>query len=123
MADEFPRELAEYDPGDPGPSRSARRLRTMRILVAIALLGLVLPGVLVTVGTQISTADSACRVVVAATAPDSIGARARFEVMGAAGPGWYCYAVRFGGSEVLLRALGIIPGLGSRTDLSPGQPA
>lgn len=112
MSDEIPRELAEYEPGDARPSRSARRLRVMRIVVTLAVAGLILPTVLVTVSTQIATADRACRIVVATLAPDSTGAVARFELSGAAGPGWYCYAERYGGSELLLRSLGLIPGLG-----------
>jgi hypothetical protein len=112
MTDEYPRELAEYEPGDSGPSRSARRLRVMRIVVTLAVAGLILPGVLVTVSTQISTADAACRIVVATIAPDSEAAEARFQLAGHAGPGWYCYAERFGGTEILIRSLGLIPGLG-----------
>ncbi|HWM35158.1 MAG TPA: hypothetical protein VNR36_13100 [Pseudolysinimonas sp.] len=112
MSDEIPRELAEYEPGDRRPSRSARRLRAMRIVVTIAVAGLILPTLLVTIGTQISTADRACRIVVATLAPDSVGATARFELGGAAGPGWYCYAEQYGGTELLLRSLGLIPGLG-----------
>ena len=112
MADEIPRELAEYEPGDSRPSRSARRARMMRIVVTLALAGLILPTVLVTVSTQISTADRACRIVVATLAPDSVGAVARFQLAGAGGPGWYCYAQQYGGSELLLRSLGLIPGLG-----------
>jgi hypothetical protein len=113
MTDEVPRELAEYEPGDSRPSRSARRRRVMRIVVMVALAALVLPGVLGTVITQISTADRACRIVVGALAPDSLDADARFQLAGEAGPGWYCYAERFGGTEILLRSLGLIPGLGS----------
>jgi hypothetical protein len=112
MSDEIPRELAEYEPGDSRPSRSARRTRVMRIVVTLALAGLILPTVLVTVSTQISTADRACRIVVATLAPDSTAAVVRFELTGASGPGWYCYAERYGGTELLLRALGLIPGLG-----------
>jgi hypothetical protein len=35
---------------------------------------------------------------------------ARFEVVSAAGMGWNCYAVEYGGDELLVRSLGIIPG-------------
>jgi hypothetical protein len=112
MSDEIPRELAEYEPGESRRPRSARRLRVMRIVVGLALAGLILPTVLVTVSTQIATADRACRIVVATLAPDSLAAVARFEPAGPAGPGWYCYADRYGGTELLLRSLGLIPGLG-----------
>ena len=52
MTDDDPRELADYEPGDARPLRSVARRRVMRIMVALGLTGLVLPGVLVTVGTQ-----------------------------------------------------------------------
>jgi hypothetical protein len=122
MIDDDPRELTDYEPGYARPARSVMRLRVMRIMVAAALIGLVLPGVLVTIGTQISTADAACRIVVGSTDPEAIDAIARFEVGGAEGPGWYCYGVRFGGTETLLRSLGLIPGLSPRQGDVPGVP-
>jgi hypothetical protein len=123
MADEYHPELAEYDPDESRPSRSATRTRVMRVMVVLGLAGLLLPGVLVTIGTQISTADAACRIVVATAAPDSVGSVARFELLGAEGPGWYCYAERFGGGEILLGSLGLIPGLSGDPVVEPGQPA
>jgi hypothetical protein len=123
MADEYHPELAEYDPEESRPVHSATRTRVMRVMVVLGLVGLLLPGLLVTVSTQLSTADAACRIVVAASAPDSVGAVARFELTGADGPGWYCYAQRFGGGEILLRSLGLIPGLSGEPVVDPGQPA
>jgi len=123
MSDEYHRELDEFEPGDGRPVHSVARRRVMRIMVTLGLTGLVLPGVLVTISTQISTAAAACRIVVGNAAPDSLGSDARFELAGAEGPGWYCYAQRFGGGEILLRSLGLIPGLTSRPALDPGQPA
>jgi len=43
-------------------------------------------------------------------------------VTGPEGPGWYCYSVRFGGTEILLRSLGLIPGLSPDLDEAPGVP-
>jgi hypothetical protein len=123
MTDDDPRELADYEPGDARPLRSVARRRAMRIMVALGLTGLLLPGVLVTVSTQIATADAACRFVVGTEDPEAVDAIARFELAGAEGPGWYCYAVRFGGSEILLRSLGLIPGLSPQRDEAPGVPA
>jgi hypothetical protein len=80
-------------------------------MVLLGLVGLILPGVLVTIGTQVVTAEAACRLVVGRSVPDALGASARFEPGGPEGPGWYCYAQQYGGSEVLLRSLGLIPGL------------
>jgi hypothetical protein len=119
--DEYHRELAEYEPGD-GPSvRHRMRVRVMRVFVVLGLVGLVLPGIIVTIGTQLRTSDAACRYVVAHKAPDSVAAIARFELFGANGPGWYCYAEEFNGAETLVQALGLIPGL--RFDPSTGVPA
>lgn len=123
MTDEYHRELAEYDPGDGRPVNWASRRRAMRIIVVIALVALVLPGVLVTVSTQISTADAACRVVVIAGAPEAVGSVARFELAGGDGPGWYCYAQLYGGDEILLRSIGLIPGLSPQPVEAPGQQA
>jgi hypothetical protein len=91
-------------------------------MVVLGLAGLLLPGVLVTVSTQLATAEAACRIVVGAQDPQAIRAVARFELAGAEGPGWYCYSVRFGGTEILLRSLGLIPGLSPRPGDVPGVP-
>lgn len=109
------RELAAYD-ADDRPVRSERTRRMMRVVVIVGLVALVLPGILVTVSTQVATADAACRFVVAAHDPEAVAAVVRFEPMGAAGPAWYCYSQRFNGSEILLRSLGLIPGLSPQPD-------
>lgn len=111
MTDEYHPELAGYDPGDGRRAHSAMRVRVLRVMVTLGLVGLILPGVLITITTQIATADEACSRVVAQGAPDAVGSAARFELGGPEGPGWYCYAVQFGGIEVLLRSIGLIPGL------------
>jgi hypothetical protein len=108
--DDDHRELADYVPGD-GPVRRPVARHVMRVVVIIGLIGLVLPGLVVTIGTQVSTAATACRIVVEGTAPDAVSANERFELMGPEGPGWYCYARQFDGSDQLLRFLGLIPGL------------
>jgi hypothetical protein len=120
--DDYHPELADYEPGEARPSRSVRRQRMMRLIGAIGLTALVLPGVLVTIRVQGSTAAEACRIVVASEDAQAISSRTRFELTGPAGPGWYCYAVRFGGTEILLRSLGLIPGLTPQRDVSPGVP-
>jgi len=122
MTDDDPRELTDYEPGDSRP-RSRTRHRVMRVMVVLGLAGLLLPGLLVTISTQITTAGAACRIVVRADDPEAVDAVARFELIGAEGPGWYCYSVRFGGAEILLRSLGLIPGLSPQRDEDPGIPA
>ena len=77
-------------------------------VVVVAIVALVLPGVLIGVSTASRTAELACSIVGAAEAPDA-AYEARFELTGAEGPGWYCYATAFGGREVQLRFLGFIP--------------
>lgn len=108
--DDYHRELADYEPGDGRPLRHPMTVRVMRIVVVLGLIGLVLPGILVTVSTQISTAETACGILVAQSAPDSVASEPRFEMLGAEGPGWYCYARQFDGSEILLTFIGLIPG-------------
>ncbi|HEX7834835.1 MAG TPA: hypothetical protein VF479_05135 [Pseudolysinimonas sp.] len=123
MTDDYHPELAEYEPGDARPSRSVFRRRVMRVMVVLGLTALILPGVLVTIRVQETTAAAACRYVVQTQDTEAIGSTSRFELTGPDGPGWYCYAVRFGGTEILLRSLGLIPGLSPQRDDAPGIPA
>ncbi|MEP6844150.1 MAG: hypothetical protein ABJA11_11540 [Pseudolysinimonas sp.] len=116
--DEYHPELAEYVPGDRGSVRRPLTLKVIRVVIVIAVVALVLPGVIYTVSVQVETADAACAIVVSSAAPDSTPS-ARLQLWGGNGPGWYCYARSFGGSEVMLRALGIIPGLTYRPSGTP----
>lgn len=106
--DEIPRELADYEPGELRRRPGERRQQFMRVVVIIAIVALVLPGVLITVSTASRTAEVACRIVASSTAPGSVP-EARFDLSGPEGPGWYCYATDFGGRELQLRFLGFIP--------------
>jgi hypothetical protein len=107
--DEIPRELADYQPGDARAGRGERMQRMRRVVVVVAIVALVLPGVLIGVSTASRTAELACRIVGGERAPDAIALEARFELTGAEGPGWYCYATAFGGHETQLQFLGFIP--------------
>ena len=109
--EEYHPELAEYVPGEGSSLRRPGFVRVLRIVIVIGVAALVVPGVLYTVGVQVRTADAACRIAVAGSDPEAVGSRAAFSLTGAAGPGWYCYSERFDGSEILLRSLGLIPGL------------
>ncbi len=112
--EEFHPELAGYDPDEGARERRPGAHRTMRIVVIVGVALLVVPGILYTADTQVRTAQAACDIVVPAVDSEAVGADARFELAGAAGPGWYCYAQHFDGSELLVRSLGLIPGLSGR---------
>ena len=53
-------------------------------------------------------------------APDSMSFSTRFEIFGPAGIGWNCYAIAFGGKEVLVASLGLIPG-GAKLPSGPAE--
>lgn len=110
-------ELAGYQPHD-RPLRSPHLSTVMRVVVVIGLVGLILPGLLVTATTANRTAASTCATYTAYFAPEAVGFSTRFEVVSAAGMGWNCYAVAFGGTETLVASLGLIPG-GARLPSSP----
>lgn len=110
-------ELAGYQPHEK-PLRSPHLVTVMRVVVVIGLIGLLLPGLLVTVGTANSTALRSCAAYTAALAPEAVSFSVRFELAGPNGIGWNCYAVQFGGGEILLASLGVIPG-GPRLPTAP----
>ena len=104
-------ELAGYQPHDEQrPLRSPHLVTVMRVVVVVGLIGLLLPGILVTASTASATANRTCSIYAAYYAPEAVDFSARFELVSAAGMGWNCYAVEFGGEELLLRSMGIIPG-------------
>lgn len=111
-------ELAGYQPHGEKPLRSPHLIRVMRVVVVIGLVGLILPGILLTAGTADRTAQSTCAAYTAYFAPEAVSFSSRFELFSAAGIGWNCYAEEFGGGEVLVAALGLIPG-GARLPSAP----
>jgi len=115
--DESHPELDGYEPYEERPLRSRRFTTMMRVVVVLGLAGLILPGILVTLGTAQGTAQRTCAIYAQVYAPGAVGSAARFELFSAA-PGWNCYAVGFDGDEVMLRSLGLIPG-GPRLPLAP----
>lgn len=116
--DEYHRELAEYVPNEGRSIRHPLTITVMRVIIVIALIALVVPGVAYTISLQVETAGAACAIVVSATTPDSTP-DARLQLWGGNGPGWYCYSRSFDGTEVMLRALGMIPGLSYRPSGTP----
>ena len=107
--DEDPPELRGYVPNDDRPLRHPATLRVMRIVIVLGVIGLIVPSISVAVGLQARTAAAICSHAVA-EAPLDADPVARFELLGPAGPSWYCYAREFGGREVLIGSLGLIPG-------------
>jgi len=112
MHDENNPELTGHEPDDERPLRHPMMQRAIRVIVVIGILGLILPGIIISITTAVNTAQVACALVVAQEAPDSVSYSPRFELMGVDGPGWYCYAQKFDGTETMLRALGLIPEVG-----------
>lgn len=110
-------ELAGYEPHDK-PLRSPHLMTVMRVMVVLGLIGLILPGILVTVATANNTAQRACAAYTAYLAPEAINFSSRFELVSPAGTGWNCYAIAFGGGETLVASLGLIPG-GARIPVKP----
>lgn len=106
--DEEP-ELAGYEPHD-RPLRSPHLMTVMRVFVVLGLIALVLPGILVTAATANGTAQRTCAIYTEYYAPEAVAFATRFEIFSPAGMGWNCYAVPFAGDEVLIAALGLIPG-------------
>lgn len=109
MSDDYHPELAESAPDDDRPLRHPATMTAMRVVVIVGILALVLPGIVITASTAGRSADVACDRIVRTADPFAEGSTARFELVGVEGPGWYCYAVDFGGDERLLAALGPIP--------------
>ena len=109
MSDEHP-ELNGYDPGDGKPLRSKRTLTMMRVVVVLALVGLVLPGIVTTWTVAAASAQSACAVWVAYSVPGASGADARFELFGPGTIGWECYSDGAFGGDRHIVSLGLIPG-------------
>jgi hypothetical protein len=109
MSDEYHPELRDSEPDDERPLRHPAMQHVVRVIVVIGILALIVPGVVFSIITANNTAQVACRLVVAEKAPDSVSSEPRFELLGADGPGWYCYARDFDGTETMLQALGLIP--------------
>jgi hypothetical protein len=102
-------ELSGYDPGDGRPLRGRRGVVMVRVIVALSVIALVLPGVLTTASLNASNAAAACVTWVRHVAPDAMGSSARFEFFGPGGIGWQCYTVGAFGGDRHVASLGLIP--------------
>lgn len=106
--DEDPAELRGYVAGDGRPLRHPLTLRVMRIVIVLGIVGLVVPTLFATIALQARTAGVLCDRYLDRAGSDLEGS-ARFELLGPAGPSWYCYGTAFDGHEVIVAALGLIP--------------
>jgi hypothetical protein len=107
VSDEHP-ELSGYEPFEEKPLRSPRKTWTLRLVVLLAVLALILPGLFTTVSVGTSNAWRACTYRAALVDP-TLKAAPRFEVFGPGGLGWECYAVDRFGDEIHIDSMGLIP--------------
>ena len=110
MSNDHP-ELSGYEPYDSArPLRGRRMLLLMRVVVVLGLVALIVPGILTSLSIASATAQRACGQAVARYYPLSEGIDARFELAGAGGFGWQCYAIDQNERQTFVLPLGIIPG-------------
>ena len=120
-SDEHP-ELTGYEPTDSDrPLRSRRMLIAFRIAVVLGLVALIVPGILTSLRIATVTATNGCLTAVARYYPFAQGSTARFELAGAGGFGWQCYAIDTNERETWVIPLGIIPSAPRTT--APALPA
>ncbi len=81
----------------------------MRIVVFVGIACLILPGVITSISVASATAHSECLAWVRYETPGATGASARFEVFGAGGIGWECYATGSFGGDQHVASMGLIP--------------
>jgi hypothetical protein len=110
-------ELSGYQPYE-RPLRGRSFQLAARVIVIVGLVALILPGMLVTLGTANRTALATCATYTGYYAPGARSFSVRFELVSPAGMGWNCYAIAFDGDEVLIASLGLIPG-GARLPVGP----
>jgi hypothetical protein len=95
--------------GDDRPVRTARRRRALRIVVLVALAGMLAPLVLSAYGVARAAAERACAIYAldySAAASSSVS----FDLFAEGGAGWLCVAqVGPGDRGVLLGNLGLMP--------------
>src|SRR5690606_23176241 len=101
--------LAGYEPHEQRPLRSGRRMLLLRLVVLLAVLGLVLPGVVTTVSLGANNAARACDYRGAIMFPSANSYDARWELFGPGGLGWECYAMDRNGQTLHVDSMGLIP--------------
>lgn len=108
MTDDDPPELADFEPTGDRPLRSPHVVRVMRVVIVLGILGLILPTLAATLALQARTAQALCAAALAEGS--GLEPRARFDLVGPGGPGWYCVGIAFDGRESVVGGLGLIPG-------------
>lgn len=96
---------------DDGPLYSRRRRIALRVVVLVAVAAMVLPIVANLATVSAATAADSCARVVAYAVPDAASSSARFELFGAGGFGWECYAVGGFKGDRHVVSLGLVPGM------------
>ncbi|MFO7689951.1 MAG: hypothetical protein R6W83_05275 [Cryobacterium sp.] len=115
-------ELNGYVPSENyRPLRGKRFKLMIRIVVVVGIVALVVPGIFTTVQVASATASNTCRVAVGQYYPTAVAYDARWEMIGAGGLGWQCYALDPGGREIFVVPLGLIPS--APKPLNPGSPS
>ncbi|MBF0671688.1 MAG: hypothetical protein IR160_03785 [Salinibacterium sp.] len=109
MVDDEHPELAGYEPHEQRPLRSGRRMLLLRLVVLLAVLGLVLPGIITTVSLGANNAERACSYRGAIMMPGAARYEARWELFGPGGIGWECYATDRNGDSLHVDSMGLIP--------------
>lgn len=96
---------------DDRPLYSKRRATIIRVMVLIAVGAMLLPVLVNLVSVSAASAQNACAAAVRYETPDATGSTAQFELFGAGGIGWACYATGGFGGTKHVASLGLIPGM------------
>jgi hypothetical protein len=109
MDDSHPELFDDGDERDDRPVRTDRRRRALRIVVLVALAGMLLPLVLSAYGVARAAAERACAVYALDYSVNATSSVA-FDLFAEGGPGWLCFArVGPGDRGMLLGNLGLMP--------------
>lgn len=109
MNDDDPPELASGHDPEERPVRGARRRRTMRIAMLVALFGMTFALVLPALNVAQSAATRVCAIYVSAYDAQAATVNVSFELTGSHGSGWICSAVDGNGQSTAVRNLGWFP--------------
>lgn len=121
MSDSHPELFDDGDWRDDRPVRTDRRRRTLRIVVLIALVGMLAPLVLSAYGVARAAAERACAIY-ALDYSVNASSNVSFDLFAEGGAGWLCFAqVGPGDRGVFLGNLGLMPA--APRPVAPGRDA